>query len=592
MNQSTTGGAFKLKYMLDHRPVEVVLDQAVVTLGRSPDCTVVFPDSVPGISRHHATITRDAQGWSVSDAGSRNGTFVNKVPVSRQRLADEDVINLGPLSLSFKIMVPPPRPRGADPRIASAFDASSVVQISRDAAPPNVSVSISLADLSRQFAGPVAGGPIHDSIGGKLEGLADGVYPMEESESPRHLADRAWGINLFSQIGQALLSTTDLDQMLSAIMELVFTNVPSQRGVFCLYDEVTGDLTPQVFKVRDARTQPSLRISETITSEAIVSKRSLLINDIMADSKFAEAASIRALNITSAMCVPLYHAGKVSGLIYVDTQSHMEPFVEHHLQVLTALSLFSAVGIEQARLRDEVVREQRMRDHLSRYHSKNVVDEILRRAESENLLADEKEVSVVFADLCGFTPLSERLLPAAVVQLLNSIFELLAEAVFEFDGSLDKFMGDGMLAYFGAPLVQQDHAERAVRAALAMQAKLAGYNASRPPDQCVAMRIGINSGPVVVGDIGTLTRKDYTIIGDTVNVASRLESQVALPGQVIIGPATYDHVKDLFDCTALPPRKLKGKGAEMRPFLVEQPVEPLVTASATSLVPSSTDTSG
>jgi adenylate cyclase len=408
---------------------------------------------------------------------------------------------------------------------------------------------------------------------------------MEEPAPDGPLADRAWGINLFSQIGEALLSTPDLDEMLSAIMELVFTTVPSQRGVFCLYDEDSGELTPQVFKVRDSHTQPSLRISETITSEAITSKRSLLINDIMAESKFAEAASIRALNITSAMCVPLYHAGKVSGLIYVDTQSRGEPFLEQHLQVLTALSLFSAVAVEQARLRDEVVRQQRMREHLSRYHSPNVVDEILRRAESETLLADEKEVSVVFADLCGFTPLSERLSPAAVVQLLNSVFELLSEAVFEFDGSLDKFMGDGMLAYFGAPLVQKDHAERAVRAALAMQGKLAGYNASRPADQRVAMRVGINSGPVIVGDIGTLIRKDYTVIGDTVNVASRLESQVALPGQVVIGPTTYDHVKDLFECTALPTRKLKGKGAELRPFVVEHPVEPPVTASATSLVP-------
>ena len=305
----------------------------------------------------------------------------------------------------------------------------------------------------------------------------------------------------------------------------------------------------------------------------------------MAESKFAEAASIRALNITSAMCVPLYHDGRVSGLIYVDTQSRLEPFQEEHLNVMTALSLFSAVALEQARLRDEVIRQQRMREHLSRYHSPNVVDEILRRAEAGTLLADEKEVSVLFADLCGFTPLSERLTPAAVVQLLNSVFELLSEVVFESDGSLDKFMGDGMLAYFGAPLEQQDHAERAVRAALAMQQKLAGYNDSRPADQRVAMRIGINSGPVIVGDIGSLSRKDYTVIGDTVNVASRLESQVAAPGQVVIGPGTYDRVKHRFVCTALAPRKLKGKGAEIRPFLVEEALPAEESASATSLVP-------
>ncbi|HUG92781.1 MAG TPA: adenylate/guanylate cyclase domain-containing protein [Planctomycetaceae bacterium] len=580
MNHSTSGGAFKLRYLLDHRPVEVVLDQPVVTLGRSPECTVVFPDTIPGISRHHATITRDAQGWIVSDAGSRNGTFVNQTAVKRHRLADGDVVNLGPLTLSFQVMVAPPR-KAADRIGPSPFDASSVVEISRDAPPPAVSVSINLADMSKQL-----GGTLHDSIGGKLEGLANRVYPMEEDRpAGGDVADRTWGINLFSQIGEALLSTTDLDEMLSALMDLVFSNVPGQRGVFCLYDERSGELTPQVFKTRDERTQRSLKISDTITREAISSKRSLLINDVMSESKFAEAASIRALNITSAMCVPLYHDGRISGLIYVDTQSRQQPFQEEHLKVMSVLSLFSAVAVEQARLRDEVLRQQRMREHLSRYHSPNVVDEILRRAESGTLLADEKEVSVLFADLCGFTPLSERLTPTQVVQLLNSVFELLSEAVFEYDGSLDKFMGDGMLAYFGAPLEQKDHAARAVRTALEMQEKLAGYNESRPPDQRVLMRIGINSGPVIVGDIGTLTRKDYTVIGDTVNVASRLESQVAAPGQVVIGPATYDRVKDLFVCTALEPRKLKGKGAAIRPFLVDAPTQPEESASATSLVP-------
>ncbi len=273
--------------------------------------------------------------------------------------------------------------------------------------------------------------------------------------------------------------------------------------------------------------------------------------------------SVVNLKIMSAMCVPLYREGELDGLIYVDTQSRETPFQDEHLEVLTALSLFSAVAIEQSRLRDEIIAEQKKREKLSRYHSDAVVDQILSYGSSEHgdeFIAEEQEVSVLFADLCGFTAMSEKLQqPSAVVRLLNTVFEKLAEAVFEYNGTLDKFMGDGMLAFFGAPLPQENHAELAVRAALRMQEGLEEYNANLPDGTPkLGMRVGINSGPVVVGDIGSKNRKDYTVIGSTVNIASRLESTVAKPGQVVISPETYQLVRHLVECERLEPVKLKG----------------------------------
>ncbi len=575
MAQTGTLGSFKLTYVIDNHPVEIdMVDQPVVTLGRSPDCNVVFPDTVPGMSRHHATISQDDRGWKIIDAGSRNGTFVNHTPVKRQYLKDGDLINLGPLPISFKVMV---SPGGTEPHpVVATTDASDMVEITDDTeavSRPNVSLSIKLSDMSKIVGSTTS----IESVGAKLGRMPEGAFDLSSdlsgSDTEKSTSGRSWGITLFSQIGKALLSSPDLDSMLGAILELVFTNVPAQRGLICMCtDSGPGPLQPVAVRTFDNRIQPKVKISLSIANEAIQSQSSLLVADVSADERFSEQHSIKALNIMSAMCVPLYREGHVDGVIYVDTQSRERPFEADHLDVLTALSLFSAVAIEQSRLKEEIVAEQKKRERLSRYHSAAVVDQILARSDSqsEGFIAEEQEVSVLFADLCGFTAMSENLQPTDVVRLLNAVFELLSEAVFYYKGTLDKFMGDGMLAFFGAPIKQKNHAERAVRAAIKMQEDLVKYNAGLPKGAPhIGMRVGINSGPVVVGDIGSKTRKDYTVIGGTVNLASRLESTVAKPGQVVLGPKTHDLVKSFVRCQKLDPVPLKGIVAPVTTFLAE-----------------------
>lgn len=265
----------------------------------------------------------------------------------------------------------------------------------------------------------------------------------------------------------------------------------------------------------------------------------------------------------------------MEGLLYVDTHRPGDRFVAHDLELVTALALLAAVGIEQVRLRDDVERERAIRARLSRYSSPRVVDQIvagvsgpLAQGHGGEMLAEQREVTVLFADLSGFTPMAESMEPAKVIQVLNQVFEQLTRAVFQYDGTLDKYMGDALMAIFGAPLPQADHAQRAIRVALLMQRMLEQSNRARPQGKPLRMRIGINSGCAVVGDIGSPIRKDYTVIGDAVNVASRLETSVARPGQVVIGPATYELVKGTFDCRPLPEIRLKGKQHPVRPYLV------------------------
>jgi adenylate cyclase len=231
------------------------------------------------------------------------------------------------------------------------------------------------------------------------------------------------------------------------------------------------------------------------------------------------------------------------------------------------------VGVLQARLRDQVDREKAVFARLSRYSSPRVVEQIVASIDTPDgtMLAAQREVSVLFADLSGFTTMAESWQPVEVVSMLNCAFEHLTRAIFQFDGTLDKFLGDGLLAVFGAPVPQTDHAERAVSAALLMQQLLAECALAGPRGEPLAMRVGVNSGAVVAGDIGSPLRKDYTVVGDAVNVASRLQSSVAQPGQIVIGQTTYALCKHGFECEPLPEIRLKGKQQTVRPYLVLGP---------------------
>jgi adenylate cyclase len=182
----------------------------------------------------------------------------------------------------------------------------------------------------------------------------------------------------------------------------------------------------------------------------------------------------------------------------------------------------------------------------------------------------EEVVSVMFCDICGFTTLSERLGATEVADLLNVFFDRMTRTIFSFKGSVNKYIGDAIMAIFGAPIPMGDHSEQAVRAALAMQAEMPAVHESLPavvrqllaPDR-LQIRIGVNSGRVVVGNIGSPQRMEFTVLGDPVNVAQRLESMCE-PGKVWVGEETYEKTRDLFQYKDLGETSLKGKKRMIR----------------------------
>lgn len=159
--------------------------------------------------------------------------------------------------------------------------------------------------------------------------------------------------------------------------------------------------------------------------------------------------------------------------------------------------------------------------------------------------------------------MSEKLQPEEVVAMLNHYLDFITEIIFKHDGTLDKYIGDATMAFFNAPHLQTDHALKAVKAALEVQARVCEMEADMPPGiACATYGIGVNTGEAVVGNIGSSKRHDYTIIGDSVNVASRLCS-AAKPGQVLISPSTYELVKEDIDAEEMPAMSFKGKDKPM-----------------------------
>jgi adenylate cyclase len=278
--------------------------------------------------------------------------------------------------------------------------------------------------------------------------------------------------------------------------------------------------------------------------------------------------SIVRFNIRSFMCAPLWSQDEVIGVLYLDSPKRSQ-FASADLDRVTALASAAAIAIEQARLSSQLLAETKQRERLQRYHSPSVVSRILHGGEAADAgpSAQERDVTVMFCDLVGFTAMCEPLTPVQAAELLNVFLTRMTDVVFEHEGTLDKFLGDALLAVFGAPFDQPDHAYEAVAAAIQMRKALVELNAQL--EQKLAMRIAINSGVTLTGDIGSPRRREFTVLGDVVNTASRIEGEVAKPGEIVISGSTYERVKDRVRVRKLESKILRGRTTESEFYAVE-----------------------
>jgi class 3 adenylate cyclase len=259
------------------------------------------------------------------------------------------------------------------------------------------------------------------------------------------------------------------------------------------------------------------------------------------------------------LCLPLTVKDRPAGVL--DVRRAGGGFADRDRWLLRALASQLSIGLENARL-------YRQLDGLFRqYMSPDVATALLADPTQAALGGDIAEVTVLFADLRGFTPFSERTSPERVVAMLNQYFGRAVPVLLANGGTVVQFVGDAVMVLFNAPARQPDHALRAARAALGMQAAIEAV-AEREPEW-PRFRVGVNTGPALIGNIGSDEFRNFTAIGDTVNLAARLEQEVAEAGQVVLGPTTHEAIRHLAIAHPLDPIEVKGKRDPIACFVLE-----------------------
>ncbi len=547
---------------------ELPLQKEPFYIGRALESDLAVMDHL--VSRRHAKLERDTtQGgaWKVQDLGSSNGVFVNDQRIQDRVLDDGDRVRIGSAVIEFR-----------DESRAGTKKSNRVsIAFERGDEPAGLAVMKSVVDLRSDYTS-VPGGP------------ASGVLSLfkEREKAPGHKPEKAAkeGLHFFIlyQLAGTINSARSLDELFDSALDMLIEALDGGVAAILLVDKATGELAPKASKDRRGRGASAsgssplpgaapgeLKLSRTIVNKVIQEKVAFLTRDAMVDARFAAGKSVAAMQIRSAICVPIWDAGEVDGVLYIDNSTKPGAFGDDDQNLVVAIGHQLAVAIKREEMLEKLKVEAVMRSNLERYHSPDVAEMILKQQGQVALEVKEADVTVLFSDIEGFTKMSERLAPAEVAKILNAYFEGATEAIFRNGGQVNKYIGDAIMAVFGAPIANPDHAVNACRAAIQMHEALREFRQSLPSTERFRMRIGVNSGPAVAGNIGAARRFEYTVIGNTVNTASRLE-KIAPPDGIAIGPKTAELVKGHgFEVSPLGPVKLKGLEKDMEIFRLELP---------------------
>jgi adenylate cyclase len=363
----------------------------------------------------------------------------------------------------------------------------------------------------------------------------------------------------------------DLEELFERATDLIFRGTPADRVVALLADDIAvpqadGDgfdrsLHQIGAKTRDAafeKLSEKLAVSRTITQRVMSEGMAILSQDARTDAQFQGAESIVAQGVRSTICAPLITQSGVHGVIYADRLDPFAAFRPDHLELISAVAAQTAVTVETVKAHKALAREEVARANYSRFMPEYVVKQLLENPDSFRLGGVNQTITVLFADIRGFTSISENENPERVVGLLNKYFSAMTDIIFEHGGTLDKYIGDEIMALFGAPTATPEDAHNAVKTAIAMQKQLVELRRQETEFQGIAIGIGLHTGEATVGYIGTERRSEYTAIGDTVNVASRLQSNSA-GGQILISEATAQAAGNIFALDRHEPITVKNR---------------------------------
>jgi adenylate cyclase len=538
---------FKLVSTAGDQSIDVKPGVTLV-VGRAVNSDIPIYD--PTISRQHAQLSAEDGGVRVKDLGSSNGTFLNGSRVSDTLAAPNDVLTFGKVAFYVReVAKPAAQPKEAGGGFAAPKPAGATIVR-----------QLPVGDVSAAMKSPL-----------KRLSSAAAIAPAEAAAPERTAARSAKKLELLLEISKQLSRQMEVDKLLESVVDFTFQVMDVDRCSILLCEAGSGDLVPRISKSRLGEGSASARhVPQSIARKAVSERVAILTDNAAEDERF-KGKSILMQSVRSAMGAPLMLSdGSVLGLIYVDNLTSTHAFTDEDLEFLIAFSGVASVAMENGQLSDRIRREMLVRANFQRFFSPDVAKQISEHGEEVKLGGTKRPVVILFSDIRGFTPMSEKMEPDDVAQLLREYFTEMVDIIFRHGGTLDKFIGDAIMALWGAPLSMEDDADKAMAAAIEMQQALVQLNehwaSSGKPD--VNIGIGINFGEVFAGNVGSEQRLEYTVLGDAVNTASRLCSKAA-KGEIMISEPFFKRLKKPPIVEAREPIPLKGKSKPVANYLAK-----------------------
>jgi adenylate cyclase len=464
-----------------------------LVVGRAPTSDVPVID--PTISRRHAEVDYRDGAIVVRDLGSSNGTFVNGSRIDETAVNAGDTITFG--KVGFRVQ-----------RVSTSTPA-------RQSGPTNTTGPG--ATIVRQL-------PVREQ--GTLAGMQSPLYvqatPADTSLVAIALEKSRQRLATLLEVSKGLGKITDIDTLLDRIAGYAYQILEVERVAIHLIDE-NGELVPKF--ARDKRGSDTTRsVPQSIARTALKDKVAILSDNAGEDTRFG-GQSILMQQIRSAVCVPLVASeDRALGILYVDNISAAHRFSDEDFEFCIAFAGIAAVAIENSQLAQRIQRELVTRSNFERFFTPQIAQQIAQSSGSLRLGGDKRPIAVLFTDIRGFTALSEGMRPDDMASLLTEYLTEMVDCVFRHEGTLDKFIGDSVMAQWGAPLGGPDDADKAMSAAIEMMQALDRLNERwRAQNQPMLQHgIGLNFGEAFAGNIGSERRLEFTVIGDVVNTAARL----------------------------------------------------------------------
>lgn len=536
------------------------LSKEKTTIGRSKDNDLTLAEKT--VSRHHAEILKAKGAYVLSDPGSFNGTKVNGISIKRITLKNDDKIQIGLTKLTFLETV------GA----SSDRSDSMILKVNNDYADEDQQIigssEFEMPGDSQQLLIPIDRKNKKKPKTETGEGVSSKDEDQQSNKNLSALERSNKVLFVLYEISRQLNQIHDFHELLEKIMDLIFIVIDADYGFLVLTSGTKEEelITVVIKHATDQdKHQSDIRPSHTLIKKVINNKVALLTSNAMDDSQLSQAESLMIRKIRSAICVPLWRKNKIIGVIQLDSVKRYNQFTQDDLDLLKAIGSQVAMIIEQSVLNEKIREEELMRNRLERFHSPQIVEMILKgEEEKQDDVMEPKELTatILFTDIVGFTQISESMPPRKINFFLNQYFSRVTDVIFSHNGTLDKYIGDGLMAVFGAPMEKEDDAGMAILSALEIRRQMADMMKGIKEKDRFDIRIGINTGRVMAGNIGSPKRMDYTVIGDPVNIASRLES-IAQPNQILLGEETFKCVNNRFKINEVGARKVKGKSSEI-----------------------------